>query len=45
LVAVLGRLREDGALRVEMARRAVEAGKRDFDPVKIREGFWEILKR
>jgi hypothetical protein len=37
-------LREDGALREELARRAVEAGKRDFDPVAIRVRFWEILR-
>ena len=44
LVAVLQGLREDGALREELARRAVEAGKRDFDPVAIRVRFWEILR-
>lgn len=43
LVAVLNRLREDGELRCELARRAVAAGRRNFDPVKIREKFWKIL--
>lgn len=43
LVACLERLKKDGGMRCELARRAVEAGKRDFDPVKIREKFWKIL--
>ena len=43
LVACLRRLREDGELRCELARRAVDAGRRDFDPVKIRKGFWKVL--
>ncbi len=44
LVACLQRLKTDGELRVGLAKRAVEAGRRDFDPVKIREGFWRVLR-
>lgn len=44
LAVVLKRLREDGALRCELARRTVEAGRRDFDPVVIRERFWDVLR-
>jgi glycosyltransferase involved in cell wall biosynthesis len=43
LAAVLQRLKEDGKLRKELAKRAVEAGKRDFDPVMIRQNFWNAL--
>jgi hypothetical protein len=43
LVAVLRRLRADGELRRELAKRAVEAGSRDFDPLRIREAFWQGL--
>jgi glycosyltransferase involved in cell wall biosynthesis len=43
LVAVLRRLKMDGALRRELAQRAVEAGKRDFDPVAIRNWFIHAL--
>jgi len=43
LVAVLRLLKEDGELRRELARRAVEAGKRDFDPVQIRQSFCSVL--
>lgn len=44
LVACLGRLKQDGELRRELARRAVEAGKGDFDPGRIRLGFWDMLE-
>lgn len=44
LVACLQRLKADGELRVGLAKLSVEAGMRDFDPVKIREGFWDVLK-
>jgi glycosyltransferase involved in cell wall biosynthesis len=44
LVAVLQRLKADGELRRELAQRAVEAGKRAFDPVRIREVFWRTLQ-
>lgn len=44
LVACLRRLREDSALRCELAERAVLAGSEDFDPVRIRKVFWRTLK-
>ncbi len=44
LVACLLRLKQDGELRRELARRAVEAGKRDFDPVAICESFVSVLR-
>jgi glycosyltransferase involved in cell wall biosynthesis len=44
LMACLPRLKEDGELRRELARRAVEAGRKDFDPVMIRERFCKVLK-
>jgi glycosyltransferase involved in cell wall biosynthesis len=44
LVAVLQRLKADGELRRELAQRALEAGKRDFDPGRIREGLWRTLQ-
>jgi hypothetical protein len=44
LVTVLRRLKEDGELREELAKRAVEAGKRDFDPSAIKSKLWEILR-
>lgn len=43
LTAVLKTLKENGEVRRDLARRAVEAGVRDFDPVKIRERFITIL--
>jgi len=43
LLGCLWRMKEDGELRRELARRATEAGKRDFDPVAIRERFWEVM--
>jgi len=43
LVEVLRLIKENGALRKELASRAVEAGKRDFDPVRIRQHFWSVL--
>jgi len=44
LIGCLQRLRSDGELRRELAKRAVEAGRRDFDPVSIRETLWQTLK-
>jgi hypothetical protein len=44
LVAVLRRLKEDGELRLELAKRAVGAGRRDFDPAMIRARFCEVFK-
>lgn len=44
LIEVLRRLKEDGELRKELAKRAVDAGKRDFDPGMIRARFCEVLK-
>lgn len=44
LVTCLLRLKQDGQLRMKLAKRAVEAGQRDFDPSMIRERFWEVLK-
>ncbi|MFM8458116.1 MAG: glycosyltransferase, partial [Chthoniobacterales bacterium] len=44
LVACLLRLQQDGELRMQLAKRAVAAGQRDFDPSMIRERFWEVLK-
>ena len=43
LVACLQRLRSDGGLRSELAKRAEEAGRRDFDPVEITTRFRQIL--
>jgi hypothetical protein len=43
LVAVLRRLKTDGELRRELAKRAVEAGRRDFDPVRIKRDFGAVL--
>jgi len=44
LIGCLQRLRSDGELRREMAKRAVEAGRRDFDPEIIKECFYQYLK-
>jgi glycosyltransferase involved in cell wall biosynthesis len=44
LVACLKRFREDGALRSELAERAVLAGAEDFDPWRTREVFWQTLQ-
>lgn len=43
LVAALGQLKEKGQLRAELAKRAVAAGVRDFDPARIRCGFRAVL--
>jgi len=43
LVACLQRLRNDGELRRELAKRAEEAGQRDFDPVEITARFRQTL--
>lgn len=43
LMACLQRLRNDGELRSELAKRAGEAGRRDFDPVEITKRFQQIL--
>ena len=43
LVGCLLRLKQAGDLRMELARRALEAGRRDFDPGMIRELFCEVL--
>jgi glycosyltransferase involved in cell wall biosynthesis len=43
LVACLTRLRNDGELRSELAKRAGEAGRRDFDPVEITKRFQQLL--
>jgi len=44
LIGCLQRLRSDGELRRELAKRAVEAGRRDFDPEIIKECFYQYLK-
>lgn len=44
LVAALGQLKEKGQLRAELAKRAVAAGVRDFDPARIRRGFHAVLE-
>jgi glycosyltransferase involved in cell wall biosynthesis len=43
LVEVLRRLKGDGSLRRELAGRAVEAGRRDFDSLRIRLAFCNVL--
>ena len=43
LVAVLRRLKVDRELRCELAKRAVEAGMRDFEPGRIKRDFANIL--
>jgi len=43
LVEVLRWLKVDGDLRRELAQRAVEAGRRDFDPVQIKRDFISLL--
>lgn len=44
LVACLSMLKQDGELRRELAGQALQAGQRDFDPVRIRESFWQTLQ-
>ena len=43
LVGCLLRLKQAGDLRMELARRALEAGRRDFDPAQIRLDLWHAL--
>jgi glycosyltransferase involved in cell wall biosynthesis len=43
LVGCLQRLRSDAELRMELAKRASGAGRRDFDPVVIRRHFVSAL--
>lgn len=43
LVGCLQRLRSDAELRMELAKRASEAGRRDFDPALIRRHFVSVL--
>lgn len=43
LVCCLQRLRSDAELRMELAKRASEAGRRDFDPFVIRRHFVSAL--
>ena len=45
LLACLLRLKQDGDLRMELAKRAVEAGRSDFNPIIIRERFCEVLEQ
>ncbi len=44
LVACLSRLKGDGELRRQLARRAVDAGLWDFDPREIKARFHQVLK-
>lgn len=43
LAAHLHSLRTDGALRRKLAAGALEAGRRDFDPVVLKRTFWRAL--